>query len=662
MSRIVVSAPAGARFTSIPESGFLTDGDDILRWNLPADGWVSGGDGNDLLTLDYSGQAVRVEFDAWLGYLTTQTGAGQYQGTLSFQDFERFLVIGSDGEDTFAAGYEGAATLRGGGGDDLFILRGAGSFVAGGTGDDTVYGATLADTLAGGAGNDLLEIDLSDATAGVDLGRGFNAANWSGFERFAGTLTAFDDTLRGGMLLSDADGGAGQDRLYLDYSRLGAQRPGASLYLFGQENWLNIQIRGADSQLLDSIYVQNFEQLDIVGSAFGDVLQGLSGANRIVGGAGDDILYAGGGPDTLLGGVGNDDLSGSIGTASIMHGGVGNDTIHAYRPDDTIAGGVGHDRLNLDLWYHTTGVAIDLVAGQPGWSGIEAVGGELTRHDDQFRMRVVAANLSGGAGTDLLAFDYRSTGATAVRFESGRLSVEGAGAGGFWLSDFERYDLRGSSGDDRLVGGGLNDTLNGAGGNDFLRGEDGDDLVFGGTGADWIQGDAGDDRLFGGTEADSLQGGTGNDLLDGGSGNDTLSGDNGDDTLRGWDGDDHLSASAGSDLLDGGIGNDSLFAGGGHDLLFGGDGHDMLVGGEGDDTMSGGAGADLFRFNAVPSGNDRIEDFELSRDKLMFWQGSQLADFQIRAGADGARVVWSNGSVLLVGVDAAGLTADHFLF
>lgn len=76
-----------------------------------------------------------------------------------------------------------------------------------------------------------------------------------------------------------------------------------------------------------------------------------------------------------------------------------------------------------------------------------------------------------------------------------------------------------------------------------------------------IFGTSGDDYLLGsGLDAD-IVGGSGNDTLVGGHGNDTLSGSLGSDQLFGGLGNDHLSAinyagSGGSDQLTGGSGSD----------------------------------------------------------------------------------------------------------
>ncbi|PPS45141.1 S-layer family protein [Chroococcidiopsis sp. TS-821] len=120
----------------------------------------------------------------------------------------------------------------------------------------------------------------------------------------------------------------------------------------------------------------------------------------------------------------------------------------------------------------------------------------------------------------------------------------------------------------------------------IIRGTSGNDTLVGTQFADTLLGFAGDDLLLGRR---------GNDVLRGGRGKDTLRGNNGDDTLYGDAGDDVLEGNAGNNVLYGGLGNDRLYAsfegnntlygGGGNDTLYGGSyGENFLYGGQGDDT------------------------------------------------------------------------------
>ncbi len=82
--------------------------------------------------------------------------------------------------------------------------------------------------------------------------------------------------------------------------------------------------------------------------------------------------------------------------------------------------------------------------------------------------------------------------------------------------------LRGTAGDDRLVGTQWEDIISGGWGDDRLIGRGGDDRLHGGAGGDRLAGRGGDDVLRAGKGADVLTGGAGRDLLEGGRGADVF--------------------------------------------------------------------------------------------------------------------------------------------
>ena len=71
----------------------------------------------------------------------------------------------------------------------------------------------------------------------------------------------------------------------------------------------------------------------------------------------------------------------------------------------------------------------------------------------------------------------------------------------------------GSSGADRIEGGGGNDLICAGSGADVVSGGGGDDRVLGGSGADLLRGNAGDDRIEGGKGRDRCLGGGGSNRL-----------------------------------------------------------------------------------------------------------------------------------------------------
>jgi Ca2+-binding RTX toxin-like protein len=173
--------------------------------------------------------------------------------------------------------------------------------------------------------------------------------------------------------------------------------------------------------------------------------------------------------------------------------------------------------------------------------------------------------------------------------------------------------INAGNGNDRVEGGKGDNEISGGAGNDLLKASNGIDLIFGGDGNDLIRGGGNKDRLFGEGEDDTIYGEDGNDNLNGGDGFDTLYGGKGndnlfggngfgqDDSLYGEDGNDRLNSGDGNDYLDGGKGRDYLFGSSGDDWLEGGNGNDTLVGasapvgfGSQNDTLTGGLGKDIF--------------------------------------------------------------------
>ena len=248
--------------------------------------------------------------------------------------------------------------------------------------------------------------------------------------------------------------------------------------------------------------------------------------------------------------------------------------------------------------------------------------------------------------------------------------ADGGGGGGI---------IRGTSGNDELLGTEGDDSFDAEAGDDILRGREGNDFYLGGTGSDrfvFTAGadfvgdfDLGDDAVvlldlgvssfaqvqpflqqWGPNAAVVFDANTSivlenieiGDLtaahfsfsdpsaIVGTNGNDTLSGTSGADVVEGLGGNDLLRGLAGADTLDGGNGNDKLYGQSGVDDLNGGDGSDRLYGNNGTDTLDGGDGNDrLFGHNDADSlqggaGND------------ILWGGAGGDDLDGGSGTDRA--------------------------
>lgn len=220
--------------------------------------------------------------------------------------------------------------------------------------------------------------------------------------------------------------------------------------------------------------------------------------------------------------------------------------------------------------------------------------------------------------------------------------------------------VKGGRGDDTIYGGRGDDEIYGGSGDDVIRAGAGDDIVDGGTGDDSISGGAGNDVLTGGAGDDEIRagagddvvdGGTGDDVISGGAGNDVLSGGAGDDRISGGAGDDVIYGGSGDDVIKGGAGDDVIDAGAGDDEVWGGAGNDIIDGGAGNDVLRGGSGNNIFRFGAG-SGNDRILDFDKTKDRLDL---TAFHDYQLSQVGGDAVVTYAGGQIRLAGVSTEGL-------
>lgn len=317
---------------------------------------------------------------------------------------------------------------------------------------------------------------------------------------------AANEVISGGTGGSDSlNGGAGFD--YVSYA---SATEGVKIALLKT---------ATDDITTDKDTLVNFE--GIIGSDYGDELQGNSLANTIFGGLGVDFLDGYSGND-ILDGEEDDD---------ILEGGAGNDILIGGEGADILSGGAGTDTVSYR----------------------DATGG-------------VKVNLLSGKGTS------NEFGTIEVSHAEGDIYVSIEQVVGSQYDD----DIRGNNGANRLEGRDGEDWIDGCDGNDVIFGDtDPNSLVPAGTGTLKPSHDVDDDCGCGDDDDLPTSPKSYSDTLIGGCGDDILYGQLGIDTLIGGEG---------NDTLDGGESIDLLFAGDGNDILRGGPGFDFLVGGNGNDT------------------------------------------------------------------------------
>jgi Ca2+-binding RTX toxin-like protein len=660
-------------------------------------GQTNGGDGNDTIILGWTYYAGRVAGDA--------------------------------GDDTITAAIDCAATIAGGSGADVLTgsdyadTIGTGDFsliwtilsddtgsehdeVSAGKGDDLVS-AGYGDDADGGLGTDTLRLNFTGASTGVtiklsDLLGGdtlvIGGGTITGFEKITNfTGTAFadritvgthseqvevnggggNDTISTGGSSALVNGGDGNDRIFsgiaADIIIGGAGRDIVDYRLYASAVTVDLQAgTGAGGDTISEVE-------SVLGSEFGDTIQGDDAANTLMGMAGNDVLNGRGGNDALTGGAGYDQL----------YGGAGND-LYYVNDDGDIAiesASDGYDTVKATISYTLANNIERLVLG--GTSAIDGTGNTLDNNltgnagantllglggsdfiigaggldqldggegSDTYYVASLAEyadahiNDTGSFGYDLLRFAGTTAGTlvlaaddsgieeiniatstglvanfggtTAINVDASALAsgvIIRGNAGANTLTGTSTNDnLYGNLGNDHLIGGGENDVLDGGRGADVMEGGVGADLNYVDSARDVVieAADGGNDAVY--STISYTLGSTVENVSLLGSNNLNATGNADFNTLNGNNGANNLSGLGGMDFLNGGAGNDTLN---------GGDDADWLTGGSGRDQMTGGSGGDYFNFEAghfaglTSTTCDRILDFsQVQGDKLRFDQ------------------------------------------
>jgi Ca2+-binding RTX toxin-like protein len=261
--------------------------------------------------------------------------------------------------------------------------------------------------------------------------------------------------------------------------------------------------------------------------------------------------------------------------------------------------------------------------------------------------------------------------------------------------------LRGTAGDDTLIGGLNDDVIQGVRGNDKLTGARGNDTLDGGSGNDTLLGNEGDDQLFGGRGDDDLSGGAGIDqyVFSRGDGRDLIREDYVEDTIivlddlsfsevamgrigadlvltfqsspgdsitlvnfaqngaspntlvfKTADGASHrvensqydhvFKGTQADDFIQGSSFDDLVLAFEGNDTVDGGAGSDYVTGAEGDDQLTGGTGNDTLLGGV---GRDTLSGGD-NDDKL---DGGEDADILLGGDGNDSYVINDIGDVLI---------------
>jgi len=295
-------------------------GNDVLDGGNDNDVLV-GNEGNDTL---FGGAGI----DQLQGNNGDDKLLGEAGNDTLFGQLGNDQLWGGDGDDVlvgFTGTDEAKQSLLPGETDNDLIYGGAGDdYALGGLGDDTLYGEAGNDDLEGGAGHDLLYggdgadrlfgqvgNDVLYGGEGDDILLGFTATNetkqsldagetdndWlyggAGSDRLLGGLG--NDYLDGGAGADDMEGGQGDDTYVVNSvndSILERKGEGYDRVLSSTNYLLNAHIE--ELRLLEGFDIHGTgNALDnlLIGNSRDNILDGVTGADRMLGGAGNDTYY-----------------------------------------------------------------------------------------------------------------------------------------------------------------------------------------------------------------------------------------------------------------------------------------------------------------------------------------------------------------------------------
>jgi trimeric autotransporter adhesin len=475
-------------------------------------------------------------------------GTGNAQNNVIRSASEGGTLSGLGGDDLLIARHaQNTVTLLGGDGNDTLDGSGWSTNMNGGAGDDVlVGGGGLGSNMTGGAGADSFVFTsagsisfISDFASGTDKLR-FDGTTFTEIGA-SGNFTANDPRFHAGVTAHDAD-----DRIIFDATN------GRVIY--------DADGNGSGFGLIIAEVTGNVVATDIA------VDNGSSGGGQVINGTS--------GNDSLLGGPDNDTINGFG----------GNDTIDGAGGIDSMVGGIGDDLYFVD---ETDDIIVEAQNG-----GIDEV-----RSTAHYTLSDFVNNLT------LLEMHSVGTGNDIDNVITGNSGAE---------------ILIGRGGNDTLIGGGVasgeaSDQFSGGEGNDSMVGGDGGDSF---TLIDAMTTSYGQDTIIGGSHredfgdslfVDPFDRATSGVVVDLAAGTVTGGQVGGSASLSGVD--SVIEATRFGDRL---IGHEGM------NWLQGGEGNDTLQGGGGGDFLVGGSGADHYVFTQLsdPFNFDGIAGFETGVDKI----------------------------------------------
>ncbi|MDV3002970.1 MAG: hypothetical protein N5P05_004625 (plasmid) [Chroococcopsis gigantea SAG 12.99] len=575
---------------NLPSAGANNSGNDIFIPGLGMD-TVDGGDGDDLLIVDYSSNTYSGTPSAGAGISSSvsESSPGSFNGSffayknstgeynqVYFSNIERFQITGTNFNDSIYTGW-GNDSINGGGGNDTIDGRGG------------------IDTIDGGAGTDTLTyLDGSDETANLTINNSgalitlSNGARVTGIEQFqnvdtgagndtitlTGTLNnqinagAGNDTINPGLGYDGVDGNGGDDLLIVDYSSNSFAGITSSISPNSYGGWDGYFFANKDSNgNYDNISFSNIERFQVIGTAQADTFSRGERGFSIDGGNGVDTIAT----MNLDGETANLVINNSGAAITLSDGSV----IKNVEQFQNLTTGSGNDTITF------TGTFNNQINAGAGNDTINAGLGN--------------DNVDGNGGDDLFIIDYSSNSfAGNTSYGAGIASSISSNGYGGWNGGFfaykdsngnydqinfyniERFQVIGTAQADTFDRGERGFTIDGGNGIDTITtmNLDGEtaNLVINNSGAAITLSDGSVIKNV--EQFQNLTTGSGNDTI---TFTDTLNHSINTSTINQGAGNDAITTGSGNDNINGGIGNDTINPGLGSNSVDGGKGNDLLI-------------------------------------------------------------------------------------
>jgi Ca2+-binding RTX toxin-like protein len=437
-------------------------GDDALDGGAGADMLIGGG-GNDIYVVDNAGDkvvedpgqgtdTVRSSVNYVLGANVenlTLTGTHERSGTGNDLDNvligngEKNLLIGGGGND-YIDGGPGADTMVGGIGDDIFVVGNTG---------DTV-------TELAGEGNDTIRSSVSYA-----LPAEVETLILTGGSAINATGNALANTLIGNSAANILDGHAGADLM--------AGGLGNDTYIVDNVGDVVMEVAGGGIDTVRSsashVLAAWVENLVLTGTAANGTGNDL--ANIITGNDSNNRIDGLGGADSMIGGKGNDTyIVDNAGDTITEWGGQGNDGVETSLSSYTLA-------INLEKLTFT-GAGAFIGTGNSSANTITGGAG-----DDTLNGATGADVLIGGTGNDTYVIDNAGDQVVELAGAGSGLDTVRSSVSHVLAANVEALVLTGTSAING-TGNGDNNTLLGNAAKNALDGRAGQDVLTGGGGPD----------------------------------------------------------------------------------------------------------------------------------------------------------------------------------